>query len=467
MRVSDFKKKSNAFLSRNNGLYLQLLIVILLSFFSAASLAGVFMNQKALIGDRLCIYSYFYDMLHSLNVFGEISWWNPTVQNGFPQYYTSMLGLGYLNPLFVLIAIIVWIAGKIGIHITSFIRWDVFYFGVMEPTLFLFSVWFFARQIFKNKITVLYVLILSAFSVGIVTNLSEIDFSNTAFGLLFAACLLKYLDKSNEKNYLLLLLSFLVIAITASYYLLFWNILFIPAFLLFVYWHNREKFNEIFHKKKRIILGLVLVFICFVPNLLIYLHGKDITRKPAHEKVAEYFRLQPGNPIMFLTASVPSISYDNNTITPYDHNNKRIESELTYFDYIGIIGIPLILTGFVFSKSVWKNFFLLMTPLCALVVMLAGYSPLFSTLLFFNTPVRANSHWGDLSFFFGYFLLLIFSAGIGLDVIVSHYYNKILKLFLAVAFSIYSLAAVGLIFFTYQNPFSSYVTGFSFCLYLT
>lgn len=80
------------------------------------------------------------------------------------------------------------------------------------------------------------------------------------------------------------------------------------------------------------------------------------------------------------------------------------------------------------------------------VFCLSAYSPLFATLLVWDTPLRTNNHYGDAFFRSGSYLILILTAALGFDALVRGRLmvrKLLLKLFVAVT----AVSAVAMISF--------------------
>jgi len=66
--------------------------------------------------DHYTIYSFYRNSFLSVLHFGEIRWWDPTIQDGFPSYYFSFLGLYAGTPLFWLTEGALYILHLVGIR---------------------------------------------------------------------------------------------------------------------------------------------------------------------------------------------------------------------------------------------------------------------------------------------------------------------------------------------------------------
>ena len=467
-----FFKKFNYFLQKSNYFYSQLFFLVVLGLFSAFSLCGIFLYKNALFfRDRTSFYSFFYDILHSLNYFGEIPFWNPAQQNGFPQYYTSILGLYYTNPLFSLIAAICWFLGQFNIYITSFVRIYVIYYGILIPFVFLIGLWLLARQLFKSNFSILLILILGSFSPGLIINITDIGFEQTAYGLIFAAAFLKFFKEPKKTTFLGLFFSSLLLAISLNYMFLFWNIIFIPIFVILVVIFNYHNYRT---KKTNVprfywILLFLSIVLCSLPTMFTFSQGKGIIRKYLPTLSTEYFRFGPGNPLQFLTVSTPGVGFGS-VGEPVGEKPSVFFQPLSYeektnfsYNYMGILTLPLVIIGLIFGKRNWRYIFFILLAASCLIINLSGYSPILFLLLTLRTPLSVMSHYGDLFFQEGAFCLLIFSAAMGFEVLV-RYRRRVYFLAFITLFIISSLFSVMFFIHLYKTPFSWPIFGFALAM---
>jgi len=118
--------------------------------------------------------------------------------------------------------------------------------------------------------------------------------------------------------------------------------------------------------------------------------------------------------------------------------------------YLGLLTIPLALIGLLYGQIEWRVRLLILILVFFAIVILANYSPLFLMVLNLNTPLTQNSHFNDVLYRSGAFILLIFAAGLGLDVlqVESIYYRKLI-----IFFSILITLSCGLhLYLSHDNP---------------
>ena len=160
-RLAGLRNKTHpGFLRKNNYFWAQLLFLVVLNVFAGVVLFGGYLHTGSLFGDTLKGFSFFHDNLHSLNYFGQIAWWNPNIQHGFPLYYASILAFDCATPLFVLTAATVWMLGLFRIHLVAYFPLFILYVGFLIPLLFSFGLLILARQIFRDHKVILFVLLL-------------------------------------------------------------------------------------------------------------------------------------------------------------------------------------------------------------------------------------------------------------------------------------------------------------------
>jgi hypothetical protein len=211
-------------------------LIVVLALFSFFVTCFFFLKDGALYWDNGQHFSQFRDNLHSLNVYGEVAWWFPHVQGGWPSYYYSILGFPHgASPVFGLVAAGCWLSGRVGLTIDSYLPIYVVYFGLLAPLLFLFSVRAFVGRFLKDPRAITYALVMAAFSPGVVLNISDIGFLEpAAYGLFLAAALLAYLEAPSRRTYWVLGLTLVALGLSLNFSFLFWNALAIPLFIALI-----------------------------------------------------------------------------------------------------------------------------------------------------------------------------------------------------------------------------------------
>ncbi len=173
----------------------QLALTVALQLVAAIVLAGPFLATSTLANDRAADFCIFRDTLHALNVHGEFPWWNPSMQAGFPFFYPNLVCWPGREPLFEVLKIVAWLLGRCGVTIGSYLAIYVGYFAFLVPLLLSLSVLALAREMFRRPIAVYAVIVLMAFSPGVVFSLSDLGTEVTPYGFFFAAGWLRFLRK--------------------------------------------------------------------------------------------------------------------------------------------------------------------------------------------------------------------------------------------------------------------------------
>ena len=433
-------------LNRHRHFLSQFLCLIVLNIFAGLVLSGFFLFHGRLYWDNLNLFSVFRDNLHSLNYFKEIQWWSPNLQNGFPTYYLSMLGNNATTPLYVITCFVVWILGLVGVQIKSYASIFIVYFGFLLPFIFSFGFLLLARQIFTNNRVITYLLLLASFSPGVVfctSDYAHID--QSVYSLYFAAAYLNFTRKPDKKSFCLLSLAVFVLAVSLNHIFLYWNIIFIPLFVVMCNCFNYRSFTA---TTKRLFFSIpksywlctaILMLFCSLPNIITYTHGNNLMRSKIGKKFYDYRELQAGNPLEFLSVSTPGIGFEwiGGYFTP-----ETVEGPHLSYGYMGVISLTMIILGLIFGHPKWRKRLFVMIASCGAIFILSGFSPVFSTLLVLPTPLHAVNHYSDCMFRIGAFILYLLAIGLGVDALLGK--EKHLRWSPIITFAITSLFSIGL-----------------------
>lgn len=446
-------KRINILLTERNNLFGQVLFLVVVNLIAGTVLSGFFLANGSLYHDNMKYYSTFRDNLHSLNYFGEIQWWHPNVQEGFPAFYLSLLGINSTTPLFVLLGLSVWLLGQMGIIIKSYLYLYIVYFGFLIPMLFSLSLFSLCRQIFSNSRAILFVLLLAAFSPGIVFILSDVySLEQSIYSLFFASAYLRFVNRPTTTSFWALCMSLLVTAISFNFYSLYWNIVFIPLFVVFVNLFDEEGFFG----KTKIVVGSIppkhwivagaMTVVCLLPAFAASTLSDKFIRTHISKKAYEYTDLRAGNPAEFLTVSTPGIGYEwaskgfDAVYFPYaidaNHDGRQHRS----YSYMGLLVLTLTFIGLIGGRNPWRRILFFLLVAAAAVIVLSGYSPILGSILALPSPLRANNHFSDGMFRSGGFILLLLSAGLGMEVLLTR--NSIWRVAAVVVFSVFSLGSL-------------------------
>jgi hypothetical protein len=394
--------------------------------FSAALTAGPFLWSRPLYHDTLAIYAYFFDNLDSLNRFGKPAWWSPRIDFGYPTYFYALLGIVNAGkPSFVAMGCFAWVLGRLGIELPFVTPLYVFYFGVLIPFLFLLGVWLVARELLRSRTARLYVLIGGAFSPGVILNLSDPGILEyTAYCLYCVAAYLRFTARPSTRNLAILCLTGGLVSLAVSQYALITAIPWLPLIGITTAAASRAT-----RRALRSVpiwqwtAALALLLTTASPSLIAYAQqGDELTHFAMDGFAYSYGRHKPGNPLEFLLASVPAITFEWDS---YEQAEDGPPSEFGVrglargrhggFNYLGLLAVPLAALGLVYGRRRVRLALFILFVLATTVLILSAYSPWFSMLLVPPTPLRSMNHYSDLLYRGGGFLLVLFASGLGLE----------------------------------------------------
>lgn len=407
-------------------MWVQLAWLLVLNIGAGVAFSGGFIGKNTLYWDNLNLFSFFRDNLHSLNYFGEIQWWHRSSQTSFPIYYASILGTTCATPLFAILGLILWILGRAGIYVHSYHALYVIYTGILVPLVFNVGLWLLARQIFKNRVVIFFVALLGAVSPGVIFNLSSVGLEETAYGLFFAAAYLAFLKRPGKATFIPVLLSSLVLTVSLNHIFLYWNLIFIPLFIIVCHAFSREGLigttKKLFYSVPAPywMVFAFLIFICMLPVLVAFSHGNDILRSLSGTRAYSYSFLRSGNPMEVLSVGVPGIGYEWHNGVFGAHHGGQVSTRYVGYTYLGLMTLPLVFMGLVIGRRVWAKRLFTMITVTATVVILSAYSPFFSSILVWETPLRAVNHYSDTLYRNGIFFIFILTAGLGLEAVMRH-----------------------------------------------
>jgi hypothetical protein len=438
-----------------HGLRWQQAAVVVLALAAGLMYSGHFLANRALAHDTARIFNLFRDNLHSLNFFGEVQWWDPLAPTGFPVYYFSILGHNCATPLFVAAGFLAWIMGLAGIHLHSYIELYIVYFGIIAPLLFSLGFLLLARQVLSGGRPLALALVLAAFSPAVVMNLTNPwVVEQAAFGIFFAAAWLNHLRRPGKRSFLVLLLSVLLLGVSLNHLFLFWNVYFVPLFVLAVRLFPGEGEAGI---RKAVaaaprawrLAAVALAVLSILPGAVTYFQGSDIYRSGLGRRTYEYRQLRPGNPLEVVAVSTPGVGFqwmregDPDYASPNARwlpvSGNKLEKS---YGYMGVLCLPLVFLGLAFGRPPWRNRLLFLIAAVSGVVLLSGYSPLFGSVLALPGPLRAVNHFGDTPFRAGLFFLLILAAGLGAERLLEG--KRFHRRIFALSFAISALFSVAL-----------------------
>lgn len=426
--------------------------MLFLSLFSFWVTSRRMFSGHVLYWDNAAFFSVFRDQLHSLNYFGEIAWWFPHVQSGWPAYYYSILGdTACGSPLFVVFGFASWLVGQLGWHPGSFHSAYVIYFGLAAPLIVIFAARSLAFKLFKTQFVIFYVISLVAFSPAVLLNVSDVGFLEPlAYSFFFFSTLIQFVKLPGIKSFWLLGLAICLLAVSLNYPFLFWNIIFIPLGILVFNFiplrgHKRLMVScrniSIFHW---VALALV-VTICCLPSLLTLSQAGEMVRSTIGEKYYQFSFLKPGNPFEFFSVSLPFFGFEWR-----DGFWRILPGGKGYHicvNYLGLLALPLTFVALLHAKIIVRLRILVLVLAVFCSVLLVSYSPFFGPFIWLPTPLKGNSHFSDGAMRAGGFLILVYASGCGLSLLLDQRHSQKALRTLKRAFSVNAFMAV--VFFVY------------------
>lgn len=388
--------------------------------------------------DHYTIYSFYRNSFLSVLHFGEIRWWDPTIQDGFPSYYFSFLGLYAGTPLFWLTEGGLYILHLLGIRSLN-VQWLLtIYTGLLVPFLFNLSLLALARQIFRQKWIILLAVMMGAFSPAILYSLSEVTFEMSAYGMLVAAALLAFYRQPELTRYLLLNLAFCILCVSFNHLSFFWNPLFLILFtgsLLLFPDQNRPSLWLSLRSMPvyRHLFFTVSAIVCLLPAAVCYRDGADILRTAAGGRLFSPLEIYGGNPLEILLAGIPGSTVIRNADQLAGVPMLIPTGTYAEYLYLGALTLPLLLTGLIFGPKAWRYRLYLLIGFPAIALLLGGYSPFLSILYLVESPLRSVRHFGDTTFRNGLFAIIILAACLGLEALTATRRRRIRRIFFYIA----------------------------------
>ena len=338
------------------------------------------------------------------------------------------------------------------------------------PLLYVTSVWALSRQVFRDGRVILLGVIAAAFAPSIFQNLVDPGFlENTAYGLFFLAAFLFYLRNGGEKAYLLLTLSLLVMAVSAGFPLVVWNLWCLPAAVFGPLLFNQQ-YRKLFKVRLantgrlRVVFLVAVSCIAVVPKILIYLsHRSDFIRFGQSGTIYSLASIHPGNPWQILLTSVPGIGFRNMAGADFSSFVAAADLFWAHPNYLGLMTLPFIVFGLIWGRPLWRNFLMAMMCFLFLNVLLGSFSPLVSLILIQIPPFRAANHYFDIFYAFGGVAVLILGLQLGVDRFISR--PELRKRFVGI-FAVMTVLSLGFTCFNFpeRKEVMGSFTGFYFLM---
>src|SRR2546421_348930 len=112
---------------------------------------------------------------------------------------------GPAAPLSCVVLSTSWILGRVGIIVSDYTTFYIIYYIYLVPLLFSVSIYLLASQIVRRLYSRIFVIVMAAFSPGVILNLSDMGLEQTAYGFLFSAAFLRYYSEPNGKHFVRLI----------------------------------------------------------------------------------------------------------------------------------------------------------------------------------------------------------------------------------------------------------------------
>ena len=368
------------------------------------------LQLHAAYSDNERCFCTFRENAHCLNSFGEVAWWFPNNQYGFPGYYNSLLGqLPIGTPSTTALMFVFWFLGKLQIHIKSWFPIYVFYYAFLQPLLLNFATLALVKQLFRDRIFAVVAVVLSAISPGVVLNTSDIGvIEPTAYALFFLAAGIHFLKSKKRTSIFPLILSGMSLMLTLGWTFLLWTFLAVPTIVILILIYPRFYLWRIRNKWNLLWLGLAMG-LAALPCLLAYTQEGELIRTRIGGGLKYTVdQLVPGNPLEFVKISTPGlgmrwVSGGLGFVLWNPH-------EAFASSYMAMPTLALAILGLVAGKRLLRVRLTIALVFFGCVVALAATSPWMRLLIAICPPLMSISHFSDLTFRAGGYLVFLLAA---------------------------------------------------------
>ncbi len=395
---------------------------------------------RQLYHDNWSFYGLFRDQLHSLNRFGEIGWWAPHYQLGYPAYYYAILGNNNCSgPVFVLWGALCWIAGRLGFQTDTFYLPYVINYSFVTPLLSNLAAYALLRQLFRNRTVVRYGLILAAMSPSVVQNATSAGvLESLTYGLYFLAAYLYFLRKRSPFSFWLLGLTGCLLVLTFNHASLLENAVLLPAAVAVITFVPRGGWQRLWDAltsipRWRLAALVVCAGICALPNAVALSQGKDIIRTKTGGREYDLDRMCVGNPLIGMIPSTPNVGF--NRVPGYDRveyitlapsNTPCMTGSGEYskyawgfgYYYFGLLCMPLACVALSAAKPRVRKQLVILLALFFGMMCLVMYSPLWSFVMRTVGLMRTNDHLHNESSIAAGSCVFTVAAAVGLQVLL-------------------------------------------------
>jgi hypothetical protein len=395
-------------------------------------------SSRVFYHDNWSFYGLWRDQLHSLNRYGEIGWWAPHYQAGWPAYYYAILGNNNCSgPIFVLWGSLSWIAGRLGFQSDTFYVPYLINYSFVTPLLATLAAYAVLRQLFRNRTVIRFALILAAMSPSIVQNATSAGvLESLTYGLFLLAAYLYFLRCPSRLSFWLLGLATCNFVLTFNYPSLLENVVLLPAAVAVITFVPRGGWRRLWTALTSIpwwhyaALAACAV-VCALPNAVALSQGTDIIRTSAggHEYDAD--KMCVGNPLVGLVASTPNFGFNrvpgidgglviggapiNTPVLGWDKYYPQLG--FGYY-YVGMLCMPLVCLALSSAKPRVRRQLVILLAVVFGMMCLVMYSPAFSFVLRLVKLLRTNDHFHNESAIAASSCIYVVAAAVGLQLLI-------------------------------------------------
>jgi hypothetical protein len=397
------------------------LILVVVNLYASILLAGRLWWDHAMYWDMTKLYGVFRTNAYSLNHFGQVAFSDPAGQLSYPLFYFSHLGTNMFTPLGALVLSILYALGMAGVMVNDFTRLWIFHIGFLTPLLFSVCGYLLLSQIFQKLSVRIFIIIMLAFSPGVIFNMTDPILEQSAYGILFAASFLWFYRKPGVASFIGLISASMAGALAVNHLTLYWSLIFVPLFVGAILCvgvpQERSSGGVAWYWW---LCGAAAVALCLMPAMMTYGMGVDIVRTAAADRWYSFDGITSGNPMEFLTASTPGIGWNwIGGAWSLQGYGQPIQSGTIAYTYMGVLALPLCFVGLCYGRSPWNTRLTIIIIGFALCAALASWSSVFAAVLVWPTPIRACRHYCDCLFRDGFFFVVIFAAALGFDAVLN------------------------------------------------
>ena len=280
----------------------------------------------------------------------------PANQSGWPAYYYSLLGdVSCISPIFGVFAFISWLFGRLNLEPPSILSMFTMHYAFLVPFLFNLGALSVIRQLLKSRTAALFAVILTAFSPGVLVNVSDIGFLEPlVYSLFFFSCWLWFIRKPEVRSFLLLILSCTLLALTLSFPFILWNLFFIPfavALTIFLPHHGWQNVRAALMTPKRWQWGLaaLAVLLCALPSLVTFSQTGTLLRATLGSEFYDFRSIKPGNLVELFALGLPQFGF-HHTAGGQWALNKDGQGFAVATNYISVLCLPLAALGLIYGQ---------------------------------------------------------------------------------------------------------------------